>query len=282
MELDQQIDGITVTPAIGIEQVAKNIAMASTRTLPEIHHHRDFRHQAPIAIVGGGPSVTAELDTLRWFDNIMVAGSAHDWLIGQAVAPRWCVVVDPDPIMADYLRDPFQNCTYFVASQCDRAVFDALRNYDVVTWHAGGDAPELFGPGKAVIGGGCTVGTRAIIIAHLLGYADIHLFGFDTCILKTGCGNIDVMCHHAYPFQNDCETVGRVQPVRLQGSDRTFMCADYHIGQLFDFKEILAKLGDKIRFTVHGDGLLAELMRVGAANARRDHRRHGETGEDNG
>ncbi len=254
------IDGIDVSMAVPAETVAANIKRNSARGLDEIVDGGDWRYEMNIAIVGGGPSLAGELETLRKFRNIMACGSVHDYLIENRVKPRWVVVVDPDPIMARYLsKAPMapRSCSYLVASQCDSQVFTALRYNYVQIWHAGDStkSTDIFGPGKYLIGGGCTVGTRAIVIARAFGFKNIHLFGFDTCVSDR---------HHAYDFVDQSETIGTVQPIRIGGENgREFMMADYHIGQLFDFKELLRLHGHEMSFQVHGDGVIAELMRLG-------------------
>lgn len=252
-------DSVIVKLAVPEEVVIGNIRRNRDRDIPKIHDLPEWRELLPCAIAGGGPSLLENVDSLRRFKYIMACGSAHDWLVHNGVAPKWTVVVDPDPVMARYLTSPLKGCTYLVASQCHDAVFDALKGFDVVLWHAGDDAVsrDIWGKDKnIVIGGGCTVGTRAIIIALGFGYTNLHLFGFDSCMP-------DENMHHAYGFATDEEKVEGVTRVRL-GSEtgKEFLVAGYHIGQMLDFKEILRTQANRMRVTVHGGGAIAELMRL--------------------
>jgi uncharacterized Rossmann fold enzyme len=257
----QPIDRIKVDMAMPLPRVIENIRVNSARGLPKIEDLAEWRECVPIALVGGGPSLQDTIGELRQFTNVMTCGSAHDYAVEHGVIPRWAVVSDPDPIMANYLRRPQPDTTYLVASTCDAAVFDAVAGHDVVLWHPADSerSPEVWGDEpKLLVNGGCTVGTRAMMIAISFGYSELHLFGFDNCVSDR---------HHAYDFTDPAETIGDLHPIRLDGSDRTFMMATYMVGQLFDFKDLMTCQGHRIRVTVHGDGALADLMAVARRKA---------------
>src|SRR5262249_29701353 len=99
----QRIDGTNVTMAVPIERIAANIAAANARALRHVHDLPEWREHAPIAIVGGGPSLAETIKDCRRYKNIMACGSVYDWLIWKGVYPRWSVLCDPDPIMAKYI-----------------------------------------------------------------------------------------------------------------------------------------------------------------------------------
>ena len=68
------------------------------------------------------------------------------------------------------------------------------------------------------MGGGCTIGLRSISIAILLGYTNIHFFGFDSCLDTDGTG-------HAYSLSTEDEVLGligengKIHKVRLGLTD---------------------------------------------------------------
>jgi uncharacterized Rossmann fold enzyme len=257
----QRIDGVSVTMAAPVEQVLANIAASTARGLKQVHELSDWREGMPIALVGGGPSLRDTIGEVRKFKNVMVCGSAHDWLVDQGVTPRWCVLCDPDPIMANYVTKSSPGTTYLVASQCSPELFESLYWANVVLWNCGADAEtnnSIWGDSQTVImSGGCTVLSRAVFLAVSFGFSNLHLFGCDTC-MNAG--------HHAYEFSTEAEndTVNDAKWMSIGGPDgRKFLMASYHVGQLFDFKNLLKTIGRRARFTVHGDGALAELMKLG-------------------
>jgi hypothetical protein len=260
MELEK-LEGVKTAMAVETSKVVANIAANSARNLPPIENLPEWRDRTPLALVGGGPSLRDTLDELRTFENVMTCGSSHDYVTQAGIKPRWAVASDPDPIMANYLRHPCRGTRYLIASTCDAAVFDALAGHDVVLWHPADEekSPATWGDTqKLLINGGCTVFTRAMMIALCFGYQNLHLFGADNCVGER---------HHAYDFTTDEEQIGKLFPIRLEGSDRVFTMAGYMIAQLFDFKNMMKMQGHLMQVTVHGDGALAELMEVGRRKA---------------
>jgi uncharacterized Rossmann fold enzyme len=255
------IDKVEVTTATSIEDIKANILDARKRNLSPIQDCPAWRSGEPIAIVGGGPSLRDNLDKLRKYKNIMACGSVHDYLVKAGILPNWCIICDPDPIMGSYLHYLNFETQYLVATQCNPSLFSQLRQVKTYTWNCHGDRFDAshFGEGVITIGGGCTIGTRAMIMALHMGFNYQHLFGFDTCIQSEED-------HHAYPFNYpDKEKLGEIAEIQLNPSDpndRKFKVVGYMLGQLFDFKKILAMHADVLKVTIIGDGLLAHLMKL--------------------
>ena len=259
----QKIDSCSVATAIATEDILKNIVMskniAVARNLRQIHELQEWREQAPIAIVGGGPSLKDTLEELKRYKNIIACGSVHDFLIENGVIPNWCVLCDPDEIVANYLRRARHPVKYLVSSQCHEKVWEVLSEHSPIIWHASGSNVDASIFGDSIgIGGGCTVGTRAIIIAMAFGFKDLHLFGMDTCLSND-------YKHHAYEFDNpEKETIGNIFEIKLGGPESpTFKVAGYMLGQLFDFKAILKAHASSINVKVFGGGLLDYVMKYG-------------------
>ena len=265
----KRLDSIEVTMAADKETVLANIRKCQDRKLPMAHDLPEWRDRMPIALIGGGPSLVETVSLAKCFKHAMVCGSAHDFAVESGVQPRWTVICDPDPVMANYLRKPVMGCRYLVASHCSDEVFDALAAHDVAVWHAGGavdEADPVWGErGAVLVGGGCTVGLRAIVLATIFGYSELHLFGMDTCM----SGEL----HHAYEYSTDDEKylcAKGLTEVRI-GSElgNSFTMSGYQIGQMVGFKEILNIYSDRVKFVVHGGGVLAELLRLGCQGAQR-------------
>lgn len=259
----QRVEGCNVTTAKSTEEIIANIQHnVKDKLVLEFYKHWDWRDSKPVAIVGGGPSLKNTIKKLHDYQCVIACGSVHDYLIENEVSIRYCVVCDPDEIMIEYLKKDNSNLMmqYLVASQCSPKLFDYLhkeKRRGVLIWHAGGENLDssVFGENKVMVGGGCTVGTRAIMLAMGMGYNNIHLFGFDTCLDEN-------FAHHAYEFKDkERESIGNIYEVRLDGpKGKKFHVAAYHLGQLFDFQSILKTYADRIRVTVHGEGLLKHLM----------------------
>lgn len=255
----QKIDDIVVNTAKSTEEIIENIKENVSKRYPELSEAYSWRENVSIAVVGGGPSLKNNLKLLSKYQYIMACGSVHDFLVKNDIIPRWCVVCDPDEIMSNYLTLTNYRTNYLVASQCHPSVFKLLNDQNVLIWHAAGYNFENspYGEDKVGIGGGCTVGTRGICIALGMGFTNLHLFGFDTCLDEN-------FKHHAYDFTDETkESIGNITEIRLGGPEgRKFYVAGYMLGQLFDFQKLLNMYSDRMKITIHGDGLLSELMNL--------------------
>lgn len=253
-----------ISSDITIEQMKKNIK----RGLPRLHNLEGFRlsKNEPIVLVGGGPSLKDNLQTLSKFKNIIVCGSAHDYLIEQGIIPTYAVVCDPDAISANYLTKNHQKVKYLVSTGCDDEVYNILKDKDIYIWHCYSDdalkRQAEIEPNFQAVGGGCTVGLRSISIALMLGYSDIHFFGFDSCL------GVSDRAHHAYSFSDETqEQLGEIYEVCLgtkdkMNKDKVFHCAGYQLAQASHFKDFYARYHSVFTPTFHGEGLLTELMSI--------------------
>lgn len=224
----------------------------------------EMREGVPIAIVGGGPSLSRTWRELHGFKRTMVCGSAHDYLVGLGIEPTWAVISDPDPIMAWYLRKSSPKTRYLVASHCAPEVFAMLEDRDVAIWNCGDtaiDSEKWKGQGF-VFGGGCTVLSRAIFIAGCFGFWEMHFYGCDTSVEEGGQ-------HHAYDFLTKEEeaTVNDSVPVTLREGGEVFQVPRYLLGQIVDLKSMIAGNARRIRVRVHGGGLFGAMMDEAARQA---------------
>jgi Protein of unknown function DUF115 len=271
-----KLGGVTTSAATPTDESMANVRANMGRGQPWFHDvclvKDSDRIPDRIALVGGGPSLKDSAFELIDFHTIMVCGSAHDWVQEHCSrVPKYCAVCDPDPVMANYLRNPNKETTYLIASQCNPEVFDALDGYNVIQWHcwpigaADEDAKQYLqdhSPGWVAIGGGCTIGLRGITLAMMMGYEDMHFFGFDSCMTMEND-------HHAYPFTDPTrEFLGDVYDVRIgmgqvNGPDaKLYRVAGYQLAQAEHYRQTLQAFGNAFRPTFHGPGLLADMQEM--------------------
>lgn len=249
-----KVEGITVVTAMPMDKIQENIRLNSKRDIITIDDTVEWREH-PIAIVGGGPSLKTQLEYLKQFEVIVACGSVHDYLMSEGIIPTYTAVCDPDVIMNTYLTKRSRNTTFLVASQSDPSTFELLKDNKVVMWHLFNDVThaEVHPPGTILIGGGCTVTTRAIVMMMGMGYYNQHLFGVDT-----GFNGVE---HHAYDFVDPvAEEITDIHEIMFEVGGPKFKMAGYHLGQLFDIKALLSAYKGKINMTVHGDSVLNYVM----------------------
>jgi hypothetical protein len=182
----------------------------------------------------------------------------YRWALDRGLSPSALIILDARPECAEFIPRTIPTCQYLIASQVDPTVLAKLPYHQTRLWHSGlrGEAQkaalEAFGIYFPIFGG-CTVVLRAIPLLRMLGFWQMHLYGFDSCISASG--------HHAYPQkQNDRD---QVIPVSCGG--RTFECAPWMLSQAQEFVEMVGFLGDEVSLAVHGDGLIAHILKTGAS-----------------
>ena len=115
--------------------------------------------------------------------DIISCNSAHDFLIGKGIIPKYAMVWDANPIMASVINNPHKDVHYLIASRCHPSVFEKLKGHKVTVWHAlGGENVETYlvkhGRREAMIAGGSSGVTRCLFLAGAMGYSkEMHLFG---------------------------------------------------------------------------------------------------------
>jgi len=104
--------------------------------LPEFLNRPDLgKHKGSLAIVGGGWSVKETLRELDEFRDIMVCGTAHDYLLQEGFNPRYAVICDGNAGLTNYVKARCYKTEYFIASSCPPELFEELGDCDVTTWH---------------------------------------------------------------------------------------------------------------------------------------------------
>lgn len=263
-----QLRKVTTSAATPADETFENIKYAYTlghKFLHETKYFKDIKgKEARIALVGGGPSLKDNLEELKKFDVIFACGSVHDYLISNNVIPTFAAACDPDPITANYYRNPNNDTTYLIATGCNKKVFDVLKDNKIVIWNCYSDENagrfKELDPEFHAIGGGCTVGLRAISISIMMGYTNFHFFGFDTCLN-------DVEEHHAYEFTDPIEYLGlgTIYKMKLgigRPDEKIYKVAGYQLGQARHYQAFYEQYGNMFSSTFHGTGLLSDLDKL--------------------
>ena len=224
-------------------------------------------HDRQVCIVGGGPSLKFELDTLRkrrsHGQEIWAVNGVCNYLISHDLTPDVHVILDARADNLAFVSQPQKSIRYYISSQCDPVIFDALDSYDVTLFHCQSEGVEDLLRGEVerpvhLLGAGTTVALKAMLIAELGGARVIHLLGIDSCY--------DNGEHHAYEQKwNNGERV-----MDLIYGNRTFKCAPWMIGQSQDFIDYAQRFTGTI--TVAGDGLLCHIARMGVPESAVDTR----------
>ena len=257
---------INVSDETVLTQVAANIR----RGLPQVYPHPP--NPAKVLLVCGGPSLKQtepELVKMFWAGGkVVTVNGAYEWCLDRNIRPSAAILMDARAFNARFLATPTEGCQYLLASQCHPDAFELCRGRKTLIWHAlsGGEA-ELEVLDKYYLGRehhhgitlGTTVSLRAISLMRMLGFTEFEIFGMDSCFLDGE--------HHAYPQpENDRDSWLTVW-LRPHGRDdlaQRFTCSVWAAKQFEDFLQLVRERGELFQLNVHGPGLIATALRIGA------------------
>jgi SAM-dependent methyltransferase len=253
---------VNTTDAVINAQVRQNI-LDGWQSL-----HPYQRSDREIILLAGGPSMNqfeSEIKALRAAGaGLVTVNGAYHWAIEKGLEPSCQVVLDAREFNSRFVEPVLPRTQYLIASQAHPATFAKLPRDRTFMWHSG-----LSEENEALVRersgafyptpGGSTVVLRAIPLLRMMGFAQIHIFGFDSCVMPDGT-------HHAYKQEeNDNQLTA---PVTCGG--RTFECAPWMISQAAEFRDLVEFLGDNIELAIYGDGLIAHIIATGASLSTTD------------
>jgi hypothetical protein len=235
--------------------VYASIEASFSRGLPRFHRMAELGADGgTVALVGGGPSLRAELDRLRSFTGTVIScGTVHDYLIENSVPPDFHVDGEPDAdgVMPRWLKHARRGICYLIASQCPATTFDALAGCQIMLWHSAlrneGDGDTFHG--EPAVPGGCANLLRAWPIAAIMGFKEMHFFGFDC--------SFDTQSQHAYAYDWTLE-----EPCAATCKGDRFLTAPGWLAQLNAFLQMVRQAKGRFAITVHGHSLAAKAMEM--------------------
>ena len=206
-----------------------------------------------ISIVCYGPSLN---DT--WKDikgPILTVSGAHDYLREKGVTPAWHVDCDPRIHKALMLKRPSINTLYLMASCCHPQFWKTLKGYNVKLWHLinGNDLvtptwirehhPEGL---DCMMGGGSTVGMRALEVACAMGFRRFDIHGMD-CSFKER--------RHAGAHGGNPQA-----EIIVKAGERAFKTTPQMYEAAREMEQFIRNVDADVSF--HGDGLMQETARL--------------------
>jgi hypothetical protein len=211
-------------------------------------------HPQPCLIVGGGPSGEDLIEEIRAHKNagnhvFCINGSAL-WLQRNGIVPDALILLDARAHNARFLDGLHKSVTLFLATQCDPSVFEAGKDNKIIAWHPPLGVDFNDPRGTVMIGGSTTTGMRAMRLVHVLGYRELHLYGYDSSYR-------DGDAHSYDQFENAGDVIREV----ICGG-RAFVSTAWMIRQADDFQHIAHGLAlEGMNIHIHGDGLIPEVAR---------------------
>jgi hypothetical protein len=234
-------------------------------------------NEVEVMILGGGPSLADYENEIRANlkagIKLVTLNGAYNWALERGLTPCTQIMVDARAFNARFVQPVRDDCLYLMASQVHPDVLKDLSKDQTYLWHADThlvrDILDKNYQTWWTIPGGCTVLFRAIPLLRLLGFKRFHLYGCDSSLRADA--------HHAYaqPENDDSPVIpvvinaaGDFAPVADgMESGRVFYCHPWMVTQAQQMMDLIKFMGDEIELEIYGDGLLANILRAGAASA---------------
>lgn len=207
----------------------------------------------PITLIAGGPSLKQTISKVDWSKPVMACGSAFKYLVDNDLRCDYAVFLDAKPENVNYVPRHIDGCQYLIASQCDPSLFvhiSLLAGPDSIRrWNSIGNKTKHLFSGEYGISGGPTITLNAMVVAMILGFYDVHIHGFDGCVMDNQ--------RHAYSHLDESRPLTTV----TSPSGRVFMCEAWHVQQADGFMDLLESLPSSYKITIYGDGLMADIFK---------------------
>jgi hypothetical protein len=235
------------------EDLERNIRLNSARDLSWVGLAEE--HSGVAIMVGGGPSVADFIEQIRAMKmaggTVFAMNGASSWLHRHGIVPDYQVIADAKEETATLVD--LDAKAHLFASQVNAKTMEAVER--PVIWQLGDEKIEEWFPahrvksgGYALIGGGASVGNSALCLVAVLGYRDIHAFGYDSSYRGEAS--------HAYD-----QRMNRFIPtVEIEWAGKTYTASVAMKAQAEKFQmtaQSLKQMG--CRITVYGDGLLQHM-----------------------
>ena len=246
-----------------IEAVKENIRENAKTDWQLVHPHP--LQETEVMMLCGGPSLvdyTEEIQELRANGMPMITtNGTYNWALENGMVPSMQLIIDARAFNKRFVTPVVDHCKYILASQCHPETFEGLPIDRTFVWHVGsndGDISDLLDDLYETwfpCPGGSTVTLRGLCLLRMLGFHKIHMYGFDSCYRDEK--------HHAYEqLENDYQNPKSI-PVSVGG--KVFWCDPWMYCQAKEWMEMVRMFGDEIDLNVKGDGLIAHIIKTGAA-----------------
>lgn len=226
----------------------------------------DYSEGSELVVVAGGPSMRSRVESIRDRQKhgakVLACNGARQFLVNNGIKPDAIAFLDISEEVLNFIGSPPDDALYLIASIVNPAVLDALGGKHVLLWHCDygdgrnkpqvdilNDHPEK--PGS-LIGGGNTIGVRAMNLGFLMGFKSIHYYGLDSSYAEDGAD-------HAYAKGEGCS---EPESVKVVFNGKEYRCSPWMAKQGAEFEFYYRQFtGLGMKITLHGEGLIPDIWR---------------------
>ena len=249
---------LEIVPNTSEDDFEKNIRYALTLPYEVLRDQYMTPREDSLCIVGGGPSLKRDLDKIKTMaangSTIWALNNTFRYLCSNGIEPDAHILLDARIENIDFVPEK-TDAFLIYSAQCHPRVLSkaGFVTDKIITWCPSHEnILKILDEVKiraAIVGTGTTVGMKALGLAQLFGFKDVHLFGYDS--------SYDDNDHHAYAQpMNDGQNL--IDDIVV--NDKRFKCAAWMVSQAEEFRTNIGVFVEAgMQFTVHGTGLLPYL-----------------------
>ena len=158
-------------------QLRENLNYAKSLNLPALQIHD--AHDRVLAIAGSGPSLKDHWPFIPPDADLMALNGAYRFLAAEGRIAKYFAMLDARDCNTAFVEDLSAYTQPLLASQCHQEVFKRVAGAQV--FHLNTPSTHaVFKDEPLYVGGGGTIGLTAMILAYVLGYRRVILYGFDS------------------------------------------------------------------------------------------------------
>jgi len=254
------------------EQIHDNIRTNKKWDVKQLSYYEP--QDMEVVFLAGGPSLNDFTDEIiehhRAGKKIITVNGAYQWAQDHGINNVTQFMIDAREFNNRFVDPVRDDCKYIIASQCDPSVFEKLPEKNTYMWQVSLEDEDIEVVDETYgeiykdwwpIPGGCSVTLRALCALNMMGYRQVHVYGFDSCVMED---NTDE--HHAYEQEeNDGIQIIDVRVGKGTKNEREFKCQDWMAVQAKEFCKLTSIYLKDMKLIVYGDGLIAHIVKSGAS-----------------
>lgn len=228
----------SAAPAV---MIRANVAACLERELPEVQPQA--AQLAALTILANGPSARRA----SFKSPVMALNGALSLFVADGGHPTYWAACDPGEVVAEFLIGAPEKTTYFVASRCHPAVFDALKDRNVFVWNVAEPITHDLLGGHCGVPCASSVTLCAFGLARMMGFKRFETWGWDGCYE----GRLAHATPQAQPADRATVNIG------AQHGQEYETCGTW----LFEAREAKHVLHrDAIKVRIHGGGMFGAIL----------------------
>ena len=225
------------------KHIETNLARTDKRLVPVTEVNEE-----PIALVAYGPTLRDWWKQVHDYKYVMSMSGSHKFLLERDIVPTWHAEIDYRERKAVHTNPSHPDVKYLMGSIVHSATFDNVKDRDVAVWNIAIDG-ITYPEGEIIIPSYWDIGQSSILLARMLGFRNMALFGFDYTFAvdskETHAG------FHNGPPKNH---------VFVKTDGKYFFTSDSLARGVLSFEQLITDYPD-VNLTMFGDGLLNAYMR---------------------